>query len=161
MMGLQKILPTVTFVCCSALSLHAQIDFTKYFDETSIPLVDIHDHLDLDFKWDMAGGIQVFMNEGINFLKEGDPNLAATNFDEVIKRDSLSWIAFYYRGICYKNLGRFEEARKDLLHAKSINPKHPAVYVELGELYHIQNVFNNATDEYEKAIELDPHLVQA
>ena len=93
-MRVQKILLAVTVVLLSALSLHAQIDFTKYFDENSIPLVDTQDHLDLDFKWDMAGSIQVFMNEGINYLKEGDPNLAATNFDEVIKRDSLSWIAF-------------------------------------------------------------------
>ena len=46
----------------------------------------------------MAGNIQVFMNEGINYLKEGNPELAITNFDEVIKLDSLSWIAFYYRG---------------------------------------------------------------
>ena len=160
-MRVQKILLAVTVVLLSALSLHAQIDFTKYFDENSIPLVDTQDHLDLDFKWDMAGGIQVFMNEGINYLKEGDPNLAATNFDEVIKRDSLSWIAFYYRGICKKNLGQFDEARKDLFHAKRINPKHAAIYVELGELYHIQNVFNKATDEYEKAIELDPQMVQA
>jgi len=160
-MRVQKILLAVTVVLLSALSLHAQIDFTKYFDENSIPLVDAQDHLDLDFKWDMAGSIQVFMNEGINYLKEGDPHLAATNFDEVIKRDSLSWIAFYYRGICKKNLGQFEEARKDLVQTKRINPKQAAVYVELGELYHVQNIFNKAINEYEKAIDLDPQLVQA
>ena len=38
------------------------------------PFLDPKDHLDLDFKWDMTGSIQVFMNEGINYLKEGNPN---------------------------------------------------------------------------------------
>src|SRR3989337_216046 len=115
----QKILLTILGVWLSGLSLYAQIDFTKYFDETSFPLLDPKDHLDLKFKWDMKGNIQVFMNEGINYLKEGNPTLAITNFDEVIKLDSLSWIGYYYRGVSKKHLFKFEEAKKDFLISKN------------------------------------------
>jgi tetratricopeptide (TPR) repeat protein len=141
--------------------LHAQIDFTKYFDESSVPLVDPEDHLDLNFEWNMPGKVQVSLNEGINYLKEGNLNLAITNFDEVIKIDPFSSIAFYYRGICKKNLFQFEEAKGDLLHSMKLDPKQAATYIELGELYHIQNDFIKAADEYEKAIELNPQQVEA
>ncbi len=157
----QKILLTILSVWLSGLSLYAQIDFTKYFDETSLPLLDPNDHLDLDFKWDMKGNVQVFMNEGISYLKEGNPSLAISNFDEVIKLDSLSWISHYYRGVCKKNLFKFEEAKQDLLISKRINSKQAETYVELGEVYHLQNSINKALAEYEMAIEIDPNLVQA
>ncbi len=157
----RKILLTILSIWFSGLSLSAQIDFTKYFDETSLPLVDPHDHLDLDFKWDMKGKVQVFMNEGINYLKEGNPELAISNFDEVIKLDSVSWISYYYRGVCKKNLYKFDESKKDLLTSKRLNPEQAEIYVELGEVYHLQKAFNKASDEYEKAIEINPLLVQA
>jgi tetratricopeptide (TPR) repeat protein len=157
----QKILLTILGVWLSGLSLYAQIDFTKYFDETSLPLLDPKDHLDLDFKWDMKGNVQVFMNEGINYLKEGNPALAISNFDEVIKLDSLSWISYYYRGVCKKNLFKLDEAKQDFLISKRINPRQAETFVELGEVYHLQNAFNKASSEYEMAIGIDPKLVQA
>ncbi|HEX6224034.1 MAG TPA: tetratricopeptide repeat protein [Chryseolinea sp.] len=156
----KKIILAVLLAGCAGL-LHAQIDFTRYFDEKTIPLVDPEDHLDINFTWNMAGNVQVFMNEGINYLKEGDLKLAISNFDSVIKIDSLSSVAFYYRGICKKNLFQFDDAKKDLLRTMKIDPRQPTVYVELGELYHIENDFIKATKQYEKAIELDPQLVQA
>src|SRR5687768_2320912 len=144
----QKILLAILGVWLSGLSLYAQIDFTKYFDETSLPLLDPKDHLDLNFRWDMKGNVQVFMNEGINYLKEGNPALAISNFDEVIKLDSLSWVSFYYRGVCKKNLFKLEEAEQDFLISKRINPKSAETYIELGEVYHLQNAFSKASSEY-------------
>jgi tetratricopeptide (TPR) repeat protein len=155
----------VCSVFCSvwlcALPLSAQIDFSKYFDENSVPLLDIQDHLDPGFRWNMTGEIQIFMNEGINFLKEGNPQLGITNLNEVLKRDSLSWVAYYYRGICHKNLLQFEEAKNDLLAAQKIDPRQAATCIELGEIYHLQHTFSKASSEYEKATEIDPRVVQA
>jgi tetratricopeptide (TPR) repeat protein len=144
-----------------AYPLRGQIDFSKYFDESSIPLVDADDHVDPAFVWDMPGNIQVFLNEGINYLKEGDLLLALSNFDEALKLDSQLWVAHYYRGICHKTLRDFKEAEKDLLACIAINPKQAAAHVELGEIHHLQNSFDRAVDEYNKAVAIDPQMTQA
>jgi tetratricopeptide (TPR) repeat protein len=144
-----------------ALPLYGQIDFSKYFDENSFPLLDPNDHLDPPFKWDMPGTIQVYLNEGINYLKEENPELAITNFDEALKRDSLLWVAYYYRGICNKNLFNLKKAEKDLLASLNIRPALPETYVELGEIYHMEDQFQRAAAQYEKAIAIDPQFVHA
>jgi tetratricopeptide (TPR) repeat protein len=151
----------IAVISLCAFAASAQIDFTKYFDESSVPLIDPGDHLDLVFKWDMPGNVQVHLNEGINYLKEGDPKLAVSNFDEVLKLDSLSWVAYYYRGVAKKNLFQFSDAKKDLLASRKLNGKQGPTYVELGEIYQLENSFNKASDEYESALALDPTLVQA
>lgn len=74
-------LPIVLGIWSVAVPLYGQIDFSRYFDENSVPLLDPNDHLDPPFKWDMPGNIQVYLNEGINYLKEQNPELAITNFD--------------------------------------------------------------------------------
>ena len=160
-MGHQRI-----FLCFSVLILmvvhaHAQMDFGKYFDESSIPLIDVDDHLAPTFVWDMPGTIQVHLNEGINYLTEGDLLLAISNFDQALKLDGELWVAHYYRGICHKNLRDFKEAENDLLTSLSLNPSLAIARVELGEIYHIQNFFAKAGDEYAKAVSIDPQLAQA
>ena len=136
----------------------AQVDFSKYFDENSIPLIDADDHLDPKFVWDMPGNVQVFLNEGINYLKEGNLLLAVGNLDSALSLDSRLWMAHYYRGICHKMLRDLVEAKKDLLTSMAIHPRNAAAHVELGEIYHLQNLFAQAADEYNKAIAIDPQL---
>lgn len=143
-----------------ASPLRGQIDFSKYFHESSIPLVDADDHLDPTFVWDMPGNIQVYLNEGINYLKEGDLLLAISNFEEALRLDPQLWVAHYYRGICHKMLRDFKEAEKDLLACIAINPQ-AAAHVELGEIHHLQNYFDRAIDEYNKAVSIDPQMTQA
>ncbi len=160
-MRFQKMLPIVLGIWSVAVPLYGQIDFSRYFDENSVPLLDPNDHLDPPFKWDMPGNIQVYLNEGINYLKEQNPELAITNFDEALERDSLLWIAYYYRGICNKNLFNLRTAERDFLTSLRINSKLPETYVELGEIYHLEEQFNRATAQYEHALEIDPQFVHA
>lgn len=154
-----------TIVAWSALfvssATSAQIDFTKYLDENSFPLIDAMDHLEPSFKWNMKGNVQVYMNEGINFLQEEDLELAATNFDEVLKLDSTSSIAYYYRGVCKKKQLKFNDAKKDLVKSKQLNSTQAETYIELGEVYHLMRDLAKASTEYEKAIALNPLLAQA
>ena len=160
MMTISKLILTTFIAFCSTLSLYSQVDFTRYIDESSVPLLDLQDHLDPPFNWNMPGNVQVYLNEGINFLKEDNLPLAISNLDEAIKLDS-SWIAFYYRGIAHKNMMDLALAEKDLAIAKRIKPDQAEIYIELGEVFHGRNEFGKATAAYEKAIELDPQQVYA
>ncbi len=137
------------------------MNFSKYFDESSIPLIDPDDYLQPKFTWDMPGNIQVFLNEGINYLFEGNLVLAISNFDQALKLNPDLWVARYYRGICHKKLRDLKEAEKDLITSLSLKPNLAIAHVELGEIYHLQNFFSKAADEYNKAVAIDPQLAQA
>ena len=160
-MGFQRFILAFAAMLLFVLPLSGQIDFSKYFDESSIPLLDPGDHLNPTFEWNMPGNVQVFLNEGINYLNEGDHTLAISNFDEVLKLDSMLWVAHYYRGICHKNRHNFQAAEEDLTASILLDARQAASHVELGEIYHLQNSFNKAIVEYEKAIDLDPKMTQA
>ena len=108
----------------------------------------------------MKGKIQVLINEGLNNLLEGSVNQSALNFTEVIRLDSSFWVSYYYRGVCFKQQHRFEEAEKDFLACSRLNPKQAEPYLALGELYHFENKLAKASTLYKKAIEVNPSLVQ-
>jgi tetratricopeptide (TPR) repeat protein len=147
--------------CVAALGVSGQIDFSRYFDNNSLPFLNTEDHLDVHFKWDMKGILQAHINEGLNNLAEDNVALAKANFDEAIKLDSTLWLSYYYRGICYKKLTEYLTAVKDFNVCIRLQPKQAEPYLEMGEIYHQWNKFVIARDLYEKAIDADPKLVHA
>jgi len=142
-----------------ALNVAGQIDFSRYFDDSSLPFLNTEDHLDIHFKWDMKGMVQAHINEGLNNLAEDKVVLAKSNFDEAIKLDSTLWLSYYYRGICQKKLKAFKDAESDFRVCIRRQPGQAEPYLELGEIYHEHNSFDTARDLYEKAIDADPKLV--
>lgn len=148
-------------VCAVALGVYGQIDFSRYFDRDALPFLNTDDHLDVKFKWDMKGALQVQINDGLNNLEEKNLSLARSNFDEAIKIDSTLWLSYYYRGICNKKLKEYADAVKDFKTCIRLQPKQAEPYLELGEIYHENNRFSAARDMYEKAIDADPRLVHA
>lgn len=119
------------------------------------------DHLEVEVSWKMPGNVQVFMNEGLNSLEEGDLSLSITNFDKVIKLDSSQWTAYYYRGVANKKTFQFDKAEQDFTQAIRLNPLIPETYLELGEIYHYQEFYNKAETVYKKAIDVKPTFVYA
>ena len=117
------------FIFFGNLSSLAQIDFSRYVDENALPLLNLNDHLAVNFKWNMKGTIQAELNEGLNNLN--NPRLAIANFDEVIKLDSASWVGYYYRGVCYKNLYQFKDAERDFLTAQKLNATQATKFILL------------------------------
>jgi len=145
----------------AVLGASGQIDFSRYFDDSSLPFLNTDDHLDVHFKWDMKGMVQAQINDGLNNLAEDKVALAQANFDEAIKLDSTLWLSYYYRGICYKKQKEFKRAEKDFRVCMRLQPRQAEPYLELGEIYHERNRFTMARDLYEKAIDADPKLVHA
>ncbi len=106
----------------------------------------------LTFKWTLSGQKQVLLNEGINYLAEKDPQIALQNLNDFIKLDSGFWVAFYYRGVCLKQLGRFRKAQQNLLAAVKLNPTSYEANIELGKVYHLLGFSDReAEKQYKKA----------
>jgi len=111
---------------------------------------------DLALEWKMNGKLQVHLNEGINNLFENNPELAETNFSNLIKEDSSIWEAYYYRGITRKQSGKLEEAKRDILHVIATNHQVYGCYLEMGKILILENNQKDAGKYYEKAIRLSP-----
>ncbi len=134
----------------------AQTNFSRYVDESSVPVFDINQHLDVKFEWTMGGKMQMHMNEALNYITEGNLDLALSNLDDAVKVDSVFWPAHYYRGVVLTRRRDLKEARKAFQHAARLNPKHPQSYVALGRLNERSGKYKEAKSFYEKAISTDP-----
>lgn len=113
-------------------------------------------YLDPDFKWDMEGRVQAALNEGINYLKEGTPNLAITHLEEAIALDAKQWVAFYYKSICLKQMKRYGEATQALQFADKVKPGNFFIYLELARCNDLLFRHNEAEKYFDRAIKADP-----
>jgi tetratricopeptide (TPR) repeat protein len=111
---------------------------------------------DLPVTWNMEGKVQMHLNEGMNLLKESKISGAAGSFSEVISRDPELWVAYYYRGVCYKLLGQFAEAEKDFLTVTRLSKNQPEALFELGKLAQLSSQFDKAEDYFNSAIKSNP-----
>lgn len=124
--------------CLKSIQGFAQFDLSRYFDASSFNLVDLSDHLDVEFKWVLKGKSQAFINEGINEYLEGNIPQAIANLDEVLKSDSTFWPAFYYMGLCNKNTRKLKEAEVDF---KKKNHALAALDMQRGSNLHRRPIF--------------------
>ncbi len=146
------------FISAPLVSI-CQIDLSRYFNENSLPLVELEDHLPVEFKWNMSGAMQVHVNDALTNIDEEKFGPAITSLDEAIKLDPTLWIAYYYRGICYKQLRDAKNAEADFIKTQKLNPKLAESYVELGEIYHTSERLDDAEKQYNSAIGLSPSLI--
>jgi len=116
------------------------------------------------FRWDLSGEKQVYLNEGINFLAEHKPEMALSNLDKLIKTDSSFWVAFYYRGVCLKQMGMYQKAEENLKSAYHLKDDSFEITIELAKVNHLLTLINSllvfefekAEKYYKKAIKIAP-----
>lgn len=111
---------------------------------------------DVQFSWKLDGKLQILLNEGINFLHEGNFEYALTNLDAFVKQDSTFWVTFYYRGICHRLLRKFRKAESDFRTAISLNNRSYESLMEMGKVYHLRLNLKEAEKKYNAAINLAP-----
>jgi len=66
--------------------------------------------------------------------------------------------AFFYRGICLFEEGRFEESMADLRAVEKVLPNEPYVHFYLGSIYERQAHLDQALREYQECATLDPNF---
>lgn len=148
------IIPTLLIVSISAYAQNT--DLFQIFGRETSDEMDAFGYLDPEFKWNMEGRVQAELNEGINFLKEGKPNLALAPLEGAIKLDNKLWVAFYYKGVALKQMRRYGEATAALILADRINPKNFATQIELAKSFDLLRNRSTAEKYYAKASDIEP-----
>ncbi len=148
-------------LCCFLtgvmISARAQSDLVTesildYFSSTN----RLQEYENITVEWKMDGPTQVQFNEGLNNLFENNPSLAEVNFSSVIGKDSLLWQAYYYRGICYKQLDKRKKARSDLKRAMQQHGPFFEGFVEMGKVEQLERNDAEAQKNFNKAARLAP-----
>lgn len=147
---------TLNWLICGA-----QVTLSKYYQPEMKVANNVKDHLKVSFKWTMKGTLQALINEGINQLDENNLEVAIYNLDKAIHQDSTLWMSYYYRGICFKKVGDFTRATRDLQKASQLNKQLCESYIEIGEMYLEEKKFKDAAEQFVEAMEINPKRPEA
>lgn len=134
------------------------VNFSDIAEESSEALDDFG-YSKPEFKWNMEGRVQAALNDGINYLDEGSPNLALPQLEEAIKLSPHLWVSHYYKGICLKQLGQYPAAEAEFLRVNELNDKVIFNYVELAKTYDLMRDFPKGERWFERAAKLDDNNV--
>ena len=81
---------------------------------------------------------------------------SALNFTEGFENETI-WVTYFFRGICFQEIGEWDNARKDYLKALELSPGQPEVLNYLGySLIERKEKLSQALGMIEKAIERNP-----
>jgi tetratricopeptide (TPR) repeat protein len=102
------------------------------------------------------------VKEAVDALRREESEKAVADLSAAIKTDPTSWELYYYRGIGFLQQSRVNDALSDFRRAEKLAPTVAEIYYEIGRVYHgLSWNWKSADGYYDKAIELDPLLVEA
>lgn len=101
-----------------------------------------------------------YLSLGISEVNSGNFPEAIRSFDEVLKYNPKSDLAFFYKGITYHSLGRDKEAYECYTQALVYNKKMTDAYFNRGQLILKENP-KEAIDDFVSAIALDSKFIDA
>jgi tetratricopeptide (TPR) repeat protein len=102
-----------------------------------------------------------FFNRGILYFHRGDYTRALENHSQAIALDPTYALAYSERGNCYIQLHDYEQALRDLLYSVELDSTNGFTFYFLGLTYHHLNEYQTAIYMYDKALELNPEIIQA
>ena len=100
----------------------------------------------------MKGRAQAAFNEGLDNLVQDNAPQAVANFNAAISEDNNFWEVYYYRGIAYKKLKKYKEAKQDFKFLIDGNLERYYSNIELGKISYIQRDFDESDRYFNKAI---------
>lgn len=93
--------------------------------------------------------------------KNGEFNAAIPLLAEYIQANPEDGQGYYWRGICYRKLKMFVEARPDLEKAFELMPKDINAGLQLGYVLEKLGELDSAADVYQQVLKLDPQQEDA
>lgn len=101
-----------------------------------------------------------YLSLGIKEVNSGNFTEAIKSLNEVLKYNSKSDLAYFYKGIVYHSLNKVKEAFENYSKAIEINKKMPDAYFNRGQLIMKTNP-KGALDDFVSAVALDGKFIDA
>ena len=94
--------------------------------------------------------------KGVELQEQKRFQEALAEFDEAIRRDPHSAVAYYGRGNAYYDVGQFQRGIEDLDDAIRLDPGDGGAYNNRGAAYGNLGQFQRSIEDFDEAIRLDP-----
>ena len=109
------------------------------------------------------GGAKVCLTIGNEYAERSKWDTALQLYNGAIKRYPKFANAYYWRGVAYKELEKYQQARDNFDEALRLGINHAEIYLHRGyTLFQvIRAIPTLALDDYNKAIKLNPDYVEA
>jgi tetratricopeptide (TPR) repeat protein len=108
------------------------------------------------FEVDLDKPVLSHIRRGMNFLRAGDHDRALEEFDQAIKLDARSSMAFLGRAQVHSEKRKHDLAIRDADQAIKLFPSNAAAYLALGTAYINKYDHRRAIESLDQAIKLDP-----
>jgi tetratricopeptide (TPR) repeat protein len=104
---------------------------------------------------------ETWVNVGIVRLREGKIESAKQAFEVALKMDPVPFKVYFYYGLTFKALGRYDEALKYLRRTVAKFPRDCVARNERGHLFLLMKDYPRAIADFEKVLSIDPENVEA
>ena len=102
------------------------------------------------------------LEEGNNYYLNNEYEKAIDCYSEAIKLNPKNYIAYCNRGLLnFQIKGKKDDAMKDFNEGIKINSNYSLIYYNRALIHYVAQRYDNAIDDFGKAIELDPNFTAA
>lgn len=105
-----------------------------------------------------AQSSQEHLSRGLAKHAAGDFNAAIANFNQVIRNNQESSVAYFCRGRSYAELKKHQEAIDDYSKALELKPHYPNAFFRRGISYHAIGKYKEATNDFDKVSTIEPNM---
>ncbi|MFN6527968.1 tetratricopeptide repeat protein [Nostoc sp. ChiSLP03a] len=117
--------------------------------------------LEANSEWGSAKIADLYFSRANLYSDRGDYRRAITDYNEVLRLNPKSAVAYALRGLAYQRQGKTKVAISDFNQAARVDPNNAIAYFARGLSYHIQEDYQGALAAYEKATVQDAKLLAA
>ena len=104
--------------------------------------------------------INELLDLGIKNAEKGNFNEGIQHFNKVLEIDPDNYLAYYNRGLAYKNMNEYKNAIADLNYCIKVDPSNSWPYFQLGGVWCDQGDLEKGIRFYSKAIEVNPNHIE-
>ncbi|MDZ8133711.1 MAG: tetratricopeptide repeat protein [Nostoc sp. DedQUE04] len=117
--------------------------------------------LEANSEWGSAKIADLYFSRANLYSDRGDYRRAIADYNEVLRLNPKSAVAYALRGLAYQRQGKTKAAISDFNQAARVDPNNAIAYFARGLSYHIQEDYQGALAAYEKATVQDAKLLAA
>jgi tetratricopeptide (TPR) repeat protein len=111
--------------------------------------------------WTNSPEVEIALEEGMNLLAEGQPELAVEKLLKALAADPDNPDLLLALGDTYQALQRYQESLKAYIHAEAVLPEDVSVLLRLGEVWQLLQEPDRALEVYRRVLNINPEDAQA
>jgi tetratricopeptide (TPR) repeat protein len=97
-----------------------------------------------------------YLSKAVIAFNAGLMDRAIADINKYITCQKKDFNGYYFRGWCYDNLRKYDEAIKNYSQAIKLNSSYPYAYLGRANMYRAINEWHKARKDYQKVISLEP-----